>query len=263
MKSNSALNLIVTVLVVLSCVGCNKINNLEPDGNKKKTFDDLFSPPSYDESGRFQAICSKGFVVNGVSGAALVYKIYGFANISPGSDTTISVGLMKMSDGYLLPDTSAALRYHWEGTDTTGIGGPAFGTTTNWGIGGNSTYGIPAFSTTMYVPAILTCSTSAASVSKQNTHSFTWNTDGSNSLGIFIKLVYINHSNGNITQWDSSVVDNGSCTIPSSALQLFPNNSDVTLAVGRGNYKVDSDTTNRDYLMLGGATCYQDLKILP
>ncbi len=213
--------------------------------------------------GRLQAICDKGFVINGIQNGSLTYKMYGFAQISANNDSTVPVGQITISNGRLLPDTASALLYFWNDTDTTGKSCPTFGTISNWGIDGNPTYNIPSFTTTMYAPQVLTCSASVASVSKQNVYPVSWNVDGNNSYGIFIKLIYVNRSNNDITQWDTTISDNGSFSVPSHVLQLFPDSSNVDIAVGRGNYKVYTDSAGRSYLIVGTSLCIQEIKILP
>ena len=123
-----------------------------------------------------------------------------------------------------------------------------FGGTGVWGLAGNSANSVQAFTDSMYMPAVVHMSVPAAAsiLSKTNDLTVQWNADPGNDSVVVgfrydgpasnfadsTKSVSYEYSRGFIAP------DNGSYTIPSSALSGLPTGGYMELYVARGNAKI-------------------------
>jgi hypothetical protein len=174
----------------------------------------------------------------------------------------ISNGLFTLS-----PNLSNSLNYTYNSTQKDDQSNATlFGSTVTFSATGSTTYGIPAFSQNVYNPSILSV-TGTFTGGVYNAHSnsqpivINWNSDANNPYtDIVIALQYqtgpsvrLNASNPTSVALKTYVVSdaNGTFTIPSSDLALFPQNCVMNIHIIRGNDEVITVNGN-DYDFL----CY-------
>lgn len=175
---------------------------------------------------------------------------------------TISNGLYTLS-----PNLSNSLNYTYNSIQQEDQSNASlFGSTVTFSASGSTAYGIPAFSQNVYNPSILNV-TGTFTGGIYNTHSnskpiiINWNSDANNPHSdIVIALQYqtgpsvrLNASNPTSVALKTYVVSdaNGTFTIPSSDLALFPQNCVMNIHIIRGNDEVIT-VNGKDYAFL----CY-------
>jgi hypothetical protein len=142
------------------------------------------------------------------------------------------------------------------------MGTAVFGGVGAWGLAGNSAKSVQAFTESMYMPAVVHLSAPAAAsvLSKTNNLTVRWNADPGNDT-VYIGFRY----NGDASNFVDSTMsasyeysrgylapDNGSYTIPASALSGLPTGGYMELWVARGNAKIGGPQ-NAKYSLYGYA----------
>jgi len=136
------------------------------------------------------------------------------------------------------------------------IGLPTFGAISAWGLTGNPSAGIPAFTDSMYVPAEIHMTTPATpgitAISKSSSLPVHWNLDANNDsiiVGFNYDYVISQFADSTMPSADYSaywiVPDNGSFTIPASAFSSVPLGGYVRVLVGRGIGRLVGPSTHR------------------
>lgn len=133
-----------------------------------------------------------------------------------------------------------------------------FGSVSTWGLAGDSANGIPAFTDSMYVPALIEISSpspAGSAISRSTGFTVQWNQDSNNDsvvVGFRYDVIGSRLSDSTLSdaeyRWFQLVPDNGSCTIPSSALNAVPVGGYIGLVVVRGAGKLTGSGNFRCYI---------------
>lgn len=137
-------------------------------------------------------------------------------------------------------------------------GQPTFGAMSTWALAGDATNGIPAFTDSMYVPAVVVMSlptTPGSTLSKGSGFTIQWNTDANNDtvvVGFRYDMATSNYVDTSLSDseygWFRLVPDNGSYTIPSSALDSVPVGGYIDVIVARGASKLSGTSTRKFHI---------------
>lgn len=158
--------------------------------------------------------------------------------------------------------TAGDLGITWDsGHGYYAVGQPTFGAVSDWGLSGNSTYGIPSFSDEMYVPSVIKLTAPVGpntTLSKANDISVQWNVDPNNSQGVLVGVRYDGATSMFVDstmpyfvyEWHDFTADDGSYTIPAAALDTIPVGGYVAVTVARGASK-EVGTTNKRFHIYG------------
>lgn len=140
------------------------------------------------------------------------------------------------------------------------LGQPAFGAVSTWALAGNTANGTPAFSDSMYVPAVIVMShpsTPGTALSKSSGFTIQWNADPNNEtvvVGFRYDEIISNFVDTSLSDnpygWLRFAPDNGSYTIPTSALDSVPAGGYIDVIVARGASRL-SGTSARKYHIYG------------
>jgi hypothetical protein len=170
--------------------------------------------------------------------------------------------------------TAAGVTMTYNG-DTVGytahFNSPTFGSSSAWGLTGNSGTSTPTFTDSLYLPAVIKLSspsTTGSSLDNDNSVTVAWNSDSHNDT-VFIAVrfdramtFYVDSTiSGTTYTYSTKTNDDGSFTIPSSVLQNFPVNGYIEIAVARGNSKA-SGTSTRPYHIFGYTSSTNVFKVV-
>jgi hypothetical protein len=176
--------------------------------------------------------------------------------------TPIDVGTIGIGPTYTMTSNSLyGFQYGFgaiTGSDTTKAQA-CFGASTTFSGTGNSGNGVNAFSQSFYVPKeMILLSPANGNISISSSFPLTWNSDGSNSNGVYIYIHYdgtINHAmNSALPSTDvwisksGTVTDNGSNSFSSGDLGTLPLGGIVQVIVARGSA---SGVTTNNSLFIG------------
>lgn len=185
------------------------------------------------------------------------FQIHGAIYSDTGYTTSINAGTLSIGGLNFSSDASMDKQYgntNIDASDST----PAksiFGATSKFKIAGNSGV-INSDSVSFYVPAeiMMTSPTnSQLTISKSSSLTVQWNTDGSNTEGVYLMLRYngaLSHAKDSslsstdiiITHYSSS--DGGSYTFSSGDLSSLPVGGILEVYVGRSGFKYLNTTDN-------------------
>ncbi len=177
----------------------------------------------------------------GISDGVELYHTAGGVYSTPQQTQRIDGGLAVISN----KQVNAGANLAYETSGETSAGSPSFGTTSTFSITGNSSYGIPAVSSQIYIPQVikmLTPATGGATVSKAVGTAITWNPDPQNdsiAVGFLYNGVTSHEKDSTLSATDSTwvrfVPDNGAYQVTSADLAGVPVGGYVHIRIGRGN----------------------------
>lgn len=136
---------------------------------------------------------------------------------------------------------------------------PSFGTTSTWSLAGDTTLGVPGFTTTLTMPTeILLTGPTADSLSLASLPTVTWNADASNPKG---KIAIVLSTFGSNPEKHYILTDDdGSYTLTSSDVSFLSSGDALDIDVVRGNDKYVG--TNDDYYIFGYTDAVRSYRVV-
>ncbi|GEM_PF-2803913 len=256
MKAKKVYFSIIPILLLVFLLGsCQK--PLQPEGEIKNDFnvkkfisDKLLSTNKIDFIGTMSA--SSHFWGPKSANSDVLHYLYkcriNQAVNSP--NTFVNVAAVKVADYDIATPDSLGI-YYASSVPTGNV--KRFGKNTRWKIGANSTYNIPAFDTTMYVPKELIVQNYSVKryISRSTDFTINWNQDANNNRDMYIVLTEDTDNVGqNIFFWSNEIPDNGSFTISKTVFSNMSVGASFKLVLIRGNGMI-VEKNGKNFLLLG------------